>query len=114
MREKLIELLGERFRGCDNPLYYTSDEVVERIADHLIANGVTFVKDNDVPSKWIPVSERLPEEWEDVLVRSKYDFCEVAVYLGIPGKWRITWNHDLFEVDSITHWMPLPQPPKGE
>ncbi len=64
--------------------------------------------------KWIPVTERLPEEWVDVLVLSKYGFCEVAVYLGIKGKWRITWNHDLFEVDSVTHWMPLPEPPKGE
>ena len=71
-------------------------------------------KDAMDKQKWIPVSERLPEEWVDVLVLSRYGFCEVAVYLGIPGKWRITWNHDLFEVDSITHWMPLPETPKGE
>ena len=64
--------------------------------------------------KWIPIAERLPEEWVDVLVLSRYGFCEVAVYLGIPGKWRIAWNHDLFEVDSITHWMPLPEPPKED
>ena len=64
--------------------------------------------------KWIPVSERLPEEWVDVLVWSLCGFCEVAVYLGIPGKWRVTWNHDMIDDNTITHWMPLPEPPKGE
>lgn len=68
----------------------------------------------DGTPKWIPVTERLPEEWVGVLVLSRYGFCEVAVYIGLRGKWRITWNHDLFELDSVTHWMPLPEPPKGE
>lgn len=45
-REKLVELLTDNlpriggFPKCDNPLQYTSDEIVERIADHLLANGV--------------------------------------------------------------------------
>lgn len=101
MREKLIELLDhatEAFR-------FDAWENTDRIADHLIANGVTI-------QQWIPVTERLPEEWVAVLVWSEYGFCEVAVYLGIPGKWRVTWNHAMLEVDSITHWMPLPEPPK--
>lgn len=70
-----------------------------------VGNGVTL-------KKWIPVSERLPEDWENVLVFSKYGFCETAVYLGIPGKWRVTWNHEFLEENSVTHWMPLPEPPK--
>ena len=64
--------------------------------------------------RWIPVTERLPKDWEPVLAWSKFGFCDVSVYLGNPGKWRITWNHDLLEVDSITHWMPLPEPPGTE
>ena len=40
-REKLIELLTDRIPGCDNELRYVDDERVERLADHLIANGVT-------------------------------------------------------------------------
>lgn len=62
--------------------------------------------------RWIPVTERLPEPWKDVLVYSRYDFCETAVYIGVPGKWRVTWNHGMLDVDSVTHWMPLPEPPK--
>lgn len=99
-REKLIELLGERFRGCDNPLYYTSDEVVERIADHLIANGVTV-------QQWIPVTERLPtredaNETESILAIHKAD--------GYVGRW--IWDIVVRYPKEFTHWMPLPQLPK--
>ena len=92
---------------CDNPLQYTTDEIVERIADHLISNGVTV-------QEWIPVTDRLPEPWKQVLIYSLHDFCESAVYIGVPGKWRVTWNHEMLDADSVTHWIPLPNPPKGE
>lgn len=67
----------------------------------------------DGTPKWIPVTDRLPEEWVAVLVWSKCGFCETAVYLGIPGKWRVTWDHTMLDEDTITHWMPLPDPPEG-
>ena len=76
-------------------------------ADLLIANGVTV-------QEWISVKDKLPEPWKQVLIYSRYDFCEVALYIGIPGKWRVTWNHEMLDADSVTHWMPLPEPPKGE
>ena len=46
-REKLIEL----FRAIAHENCFGS---IEKIADHLIANGVTI-------QQWIPVKERLPE-----------------------------------------------------
>lgn len=56
-------------------------------------------------SKWIPVSERLPD-WRDgkVLVFTKYGFsiCERTV----NSRWKGT------HANWITHWMPLPNPPK--
>lgn len=119
--KRLIELLkGIKYTVFPNStdLYsfgtQHSDHVFQQVADNLIANGVNFATDNNVGSKWIPVTERLPKEWEEVLVWSYCGFCEVAVYLGIKGKWRVTWNHDLLEEDTVTHWMPLPEPPKEE
>ena len=103
VREKLVELLTE-FYGCD-PMYYDVDALA--IAQHLVANGVT------VP-QWISVADRLPEPWKQVLIYSRHDFCESAFYIGAPGKWRVTWNHEMLDADSVTHWMPLPEPPKGE
>ena len=52
--------------------------------------------------------------WKQVLIYSRHDFCESAFYIGVPGKWRVTWNHEMLDADSVTHWMPLPEPPKGE
>ena len=99
MREKLIELL-EGLGVYDD--WYTNGE----IADHLIANGVTI-------QKWIPVTERLPDNDSDVLA-----------YLRIGEDGRIypanyasgMWFDCIFNTnatESTTHWMPLPEPPKG-
>ena len=64
--------------------------------------------------QWISVEDRLPEPWKQVLIYSRYDFCESAFYIGVTGKWRVTWNHEMLDADSVTHWMLLPEPPKGE
>ncbi len=58
-REKLIELL----ESAESTIYWDSSDkgFIEKIADHLIANGVTI-------QKWIPVSERLPESGVHVLL----------------------------------------------
>lgn len=39
MRDRLIELLTDNLPHCDNPLQDTYDEIVERLANHLIENG---------------------------------------------------------------------------
>ena len=100
VKEKLVEL-------CEDLETLPCCDTYEGQAEYLIANGVTV-------QEWISVKDRLPEPWKQVLIYSRYDFCEVALYIGIPGKWRVTWNHDMLDADSVTHWMPLPHPPKGE
>ena len=62
----------------------------------------------------IPVTERLPEEWNPVLVRSNCGFTTTALYIGVPGKWRFTQTHEFMAKDSVTHWMPLPEAPKED
>ncbi len=65
--------------------------------------------------EWISVSERYPEEDEDVLVFSTdgmqdIRLAQMASFDGIM--WRFC-DMDDDDVDSfgITHWMPLPAPP---
>ena len=100
VREKLIDLILDAKRT--DPETGSSTEYP---ADHLIANGVTVQGDKDinVPTKWIPVTERLPEIGIVVLVYSEDNGICVDYYDG-----------DLFGYHDITHWMPIPQPPKGE
>ena len=109
VRKKLVELLREFIEVdvWDNGEFIEKEIDFSKIAEKLIAHGVTV-------QEWISVKDRLPEPWKQVLIYSRYDFCEVALYIGIPGKWRVTWNHDMLDADSVTHWMPIPLPPKGE
>ena len=114
-REKLIELLTDDIPHCDNELQYVDDERVERLADHLIANGVTI-------QRWIPVTERLPdgakdgESADNVIVLT--DDCEVTTgWLNHDTWWIIRGYNDYhtsYEKEKVTHWMPLPEAPKGE
>ena len=56
--------------------------------------------------KWISVKERLPEIYTTCLVFN--DSVEMCIYLP-NGIWE---GEDKNEKYRITHWMPLPEPPK--
>ena len=65
--------------------------------------------------RWIPVTERLPKEGDIVLVYgdlypNKHDGGVIAVSK------RMDWNYwqGFGRERDITHWMPLPEPPKEE
>ena len=61
--------------------------------------------------EWISVEERLPEVGEDVLLYSKED-DKIDI-----GHYSIMFRRFFlrkFEDGNVTHWMPLPKPPKGE
>jgi hypothetical protein len=129
--EKLIELLGKAtsacvgtdcFEGCK---YYAENDCRYKLmADILIANSVTIqpltdckqpVTDNNVGCKWIPVTERFPEKTrvpKDVLVYHKLGNCGMYVdrawYDSDRNKWRSALSMNM----KVTHWMPMPEPPK--
>ena len=66
-------------------------------------------------NEWIPVTERLPEKYVNVLchLRSldrKSEYYSID-HLMEDGQWwkaANSWKHE------VTHWMPLPEPPKEE
>ena len=98
VREKLVELLTE-FYGCD-PMYYDVDALA--IAQHLITHGVTV-------QEWISVDDRLPDDDEVVIICTDKNFVYAGELIGD------TWflDNDSWTA-TVTHWMPTPQPPKGE
>ena len=60
------------------------------------------------PYQWIPVTERLPEDASTVLAVDRDGTICTAYYVG---RWH--GGGDIDE-DAVVHWMPLPEPPKGE
>ena len=60
--------------------------------------------------RWIPVEERFPDECE-VLVYTEHGYVYTSV---VGGSFWVAHIECRFKEDRITHWMPLPQPPKGE
>ena len=138
-REKLRELIKESIREsgevccnnvCDSCQYnkYGNDCGYAARADILIANGVTFATDNNVGDKWISVKDRLPSEsYGTVLVchADKFPYNDTEPFVNAMHDRRIvigsysehtgTWYCNMGgTLHDITHWMPLPEPPKGE
>ena len=106
VREKLIYLVKNALRAYGKDLEKTV-EPYEFIADFLIHSGVTV-------QEWISVDDRLPEEKVNCIVHYKHAYCDNDDYWAIGicfydgEKFRMDWSY------KVTHWMPLPQPPKGE
>ena len=99
VREKLAEILENK----DNePMQSYLDE-----ADYLVSHGVTV-------QEWISVKERLPQEKVNCIVHYKHAYCDNDDYWAIG---MCFYDGEKFRVDpayKVTHWMPMPQPPKGE
>ena len=117
-REKLVELLEPHMSGLACEYESGSCELTScrscnarNIADHLIAHGVTV-------QEWIPVKDRLPEPKHEFDARNWY---LVALSNGVVKELAYEFhNHSVFgygwreKAYPVTHWMPLPQPPKVE
>lgn len=100
----------------------------------VIGQAVLLLEKADV-QKWIPVTERLPEEHDSIFTKWYRTerwrpgmYCtvsnEVIACVEIGSRTRLVveahtkdgkWNVEgVFEGRRVTHWMPLPEPPKGE
>lgn len=107
VKEKLVELLRNSPYLDTVKGYKGNDCTFEQGADWLIAHGVTV-------QEWIPVTERLPEENVNCIVHYRHAYCDNDGYFAIGF---CCHDGEKFQFDpayKVTHWMPLPLPPKGE
>lgn len=145
MYDKLIKQLREctaEMNG-ENTLWHQAADAIEElqvVVDRLTAQtnmvfekteGRTVIK---FEPKWIPVTERLPEDGEYLVAYTlniippkkvidvcyfaknlykvdKYDFADKKRKSGF---YQYDGEYGFYERTGITHWMPLPQPPKEE
>ena len=65
-------------------------------------------------TKWISVDDRLPEEKVNCIVHYKHAYCDNDDYWAIGICFYDGEKFQLDQAYKVTHWMPLPQLPKGE
>ena len=108
-REKLIEILRK-------PIFpHELVDPTEAVADYLLDNGVTFATDTNDGGKWIK-ADQPPEDWkgEGGYLTSYYIYMpeygvDIGTYLKPANRW-LCFGYPC----NVTHWMPLPEPPKEE
>lgn len=72
--------------------------------------------------RWVSVDDRLPDSCGfPCLLCGENSFGQIRVFEGFTGymeRGKLEWHSNQKDIDidvwTITHWMPLPQPPKGE
>ena len=102
VREKLIEILRK-------PIFpHELVDPTEAVADYLLDSGVTV-------QEWISVKDMMPEVGGYVVCIAKRNpfsrFMPMVARIEKNG-----WVNPITEqyISEVTHWMPIPQPPKGE
>ena len=84
---------------------------VQDIIEALNANGISV-------QRWIPVTERMPDEMTNVLMVCKNGamFTGYGHMYGGEPRWRINTalgSYKTLNKGRVTHWMPLPERPKN-
>ena len=134
VREKLIEicfrefcdLAGDSPCGCDGcPYGKYSSENGECYEEYKNDKFVKMKKTGVTVQEWISVKDRLPDKDENYIVTACDEGCSagegiwystvVVVAEYYKGSWTWYYGGHEFSLDGIvTHWMPLPELPKGE
>lgn len=121
LRELHPEAFGDKWDfafACQQAMNDAADAIEElsRENDNL-AKSVNEASEI-LRRRWIPVTERLPSPKKAVLVWTPYKQNIFMAYLQ-GNKWYV-WGpggnccNNWPEYHAITHWMPLPEPPKEE
>ena len=103
---KLLELLQDE----NNPVWrwFPNNMAMMQLVDYLISNGVTV-------QEWVSVKDRLPEVGGYVVCIAKRNpfsrFMPMVARIKKNG-----WVNPITEqyISEVTHWMPMPELPKGE
>lgn len=94
---------------CNGYTFVVNKEDVHNATDDMFVDATALL-----PDGWISVKERLPEKTGYYLIAcdrpyiGKKDGINISFYQHKVKNWKTTNNL------HVTHWMPLPEPPKEE
>ena len=103
VREKLVEQAISHFwYGVSHDIFSEPVKTYAKLAIEALEkeNGVTV-------QEWISVKDRLPEQGEEAICIA----ADGDMMIGKYTEWG--WMFPCY-FEDLTHWMPLPHPPKGE
>ena len=82
-------------------------ELIEKLTDRCAryAEEIAVLQERE---KWVPVTERLPDQCMDILVVYRDGHILMGTVYGDD------WIEEDLEDRKITHWMPLPDGPEVE
>ena len=106
-RQVAIDALGER------PLVWTHDDeyaLGERNQYDMDKLAIETVPSTQPEQRWISCSERMPREFTRVIGYKAWKAMTVIEYQN--GKWYSIDHLEPLPDEAVTHWMPLPKPPK--
>ena len=115
-REEQIKAASAAYTRVNCPMAIGGDKFKNMI-DSINTNPAFIAgakwADNNQPSPWISVEERLPELGKEVIVSAKDKYVDID-QLADDGEggyyWWKTERVVIFcEEDKITHWMPIPE-----
>lgn len=93
----------------------TASYLIEPPTSEVIGGLLDEIERLQSENRWIPVSERLPEDDDNYLIA----FSDKSIYRARwnGGRWEEIedgeyYGHEFQE--SPTHWRPLPQPPEED
>lgn len=90
--------------------YYLETAIKETYHRYFALSGPTPSAAEVTGDGWVSVSERLPEVGEYVLIVCYTDVVMKGI-LKHDG-WEAIWKDGINTAEVVTHWMPLPSPPK--
>ena len=109
MSEALAVLLPHSEGNATAKLFNEAADAIEGLICE-VADEHNARLDAEERRRWIPVTERLPKDGEWVLVWGRGQQIPTMMFRESGA-----WIDDQFEFHTtVTHWMPLPQPPKEE
>jgi len=100
-------------------VYWLNNNGIQSVSDQDLVNVMEQCF-NDLSPKWVSVDDRLPILRNEgkhtqvrVLATDGYEVCEISFHSGsVPTDWYEWSEYGDIEPNLITHWVPLPEPPK--
>lgn len=95
-------------RKCEQCPYMNADDEWCDSMDEIRGDAIAYIQqlEAQVP-RWISVKDRLPEIYETVIIW-RSDCHKATIGWNFQPGWSVPKGVE------VTHWMPLPEPPKEE